>query len=271
FARRIHLKSSRARRAFLTIDCAALAETLLESELFGHVKGAFTGAISAKRGLLEEAQGGTIFLDEIGELAPGTQVKLLRAIQEHEIKPVGGNKSIRVDVRFISATSRDLRKEIEAGHFREDLYFRLAVIPLHLPPLRDRMEDLPLFVDHFVKRFNKRYKKQIHRVDQGFMNMLKTSPWKGNVRELENAIERAVLLADDETIHMDSLLFGSPAAGGPDNREGALLLKDVIEEAEKQAIIRALAEADGNRTLAARNLGIARRTLYDKMGQYQLK
>jgi DNA-binding NtrC family response regulator len=271
FARRTHLASSRRNKSFLTIDCAALAETLLESELFGHVKGAFTGAVSAKRGLLEEAEGGTIFLDEIGELSPSTQVKLLRAIQEHEIKPVGGNKSIHVDVRFISATSRDLNEEIRAGRFREDLYFRLAVIPLYLPPLRERLEDLPLFVDHFIKRFNTRYKKQVSRVDQGFMNMLRTSAWKGNIRELENTIERAVLLCEKDTVTVDSLLFGTPAAPGTGDQESPPLLKEIIENAERQAIIRALAAAEGNRTAAAKNLGIARRTLYDKMELYHLE
>lgn len=212
-----------------------------------------------------------MFLDEIGELAPGTQVKLLRAIQEHEIKPVGGNKSSTIDVRFISATSRDLQKEIEAGRFREDLYFRLAVIPLFLPPLRERLDDLPLFVDHFIRRFNKRYKKNITRIDQGFMNMLKTSSWKGNVRELENTIERAVLLANGDVVSMDSLVFGTPEAAQCRCSDAPVQLKDVVEDAERKAIIRALAEAEGNRTTAARGLGIARRTLYDKMAQYNLE
>lgn len=272
FARMLHQQSARKAGPFLTIDCAALAETLLESELFGHVKGAFTGAVSAKRGLMEEAQGGTIFLDEIGELSPGTQVKLLRAIQEHEIKPVGGNKAATIDVRFLSATSRDLRQEISDGHFRRDLYFRLAVIPLYLPPLRERREDMPLFVDHFITRFNRRYKKNISHIDREVMDMLLSSPWRGNIRELENALERAVLLSNGETItRQDMCLDAPPGHRAADISTVPVSLKEVVEEAEKKAILQILAETGGNRTAAAKTLGIARRTLYDKLAQYGLE
>ncbi|MBN1848487.1 MAG: sigma-54-dependent Fis family transcriptional regulator [Deltaproteobacteria bacterium] len=271
FARRVHDKSIRRGRPFLTIDCAALAETLLESELFGHVKGSFTGAVSAKRGLLEEAQGGTVFLDEIGEIPPGTQVKLLRTIQEKEIKPVGGNHSIRIDVRFVSATSRNLEEEIEKGHFREDLYFRLAVIPLRMPPLRERREDLPQFIAHFVNVYNKRYKKKVSRIDPKVMQMLNSSFWKGNIRELENAIERAVLLAEGETITGDLFGYQTQGFAGDDREYHSLPLKEIVEEAEKQAIQQVLAETEGNRTEAAKKLGIGRRTLYDKMAAYTLK
>ena len=271
FARMLHEQSERSGGPFLTIDCAALVENILESELFGHEKGAFTGAVSAKRGLLEEAQGGTVFLDEVGELSPGTQVKLLRAIQEHEIKPVGGNKPATIDVRFISATSRDLAQELGDGVFRRDLYFRLAVIPLYLPPLRERKEDLPLFVNHFVKRLNRRYKKHISHIDKDVMDMFQASPWRGNIRELENALERAVLLADGENITLSTLCLDIPSGQRPAQPSSPVSLKEVVEEAEKRAILQILAETEGNRTAAARILGIARRTLYDKLAQYGLE
>lgn len=273
FARRIHEKSIRRDKPFVTIDCAALAETLLESELFGHVKGAFTGAVSAKRGLLEEAQGGTAFLDEIGEIPPSTQVKLLRAVQEQEIKPVGGTQSVRIDTRFISATSRNLDQDTKQGRFREDLYFRLAVIPLSMPPLRERLEDLPKFVGQFVSIFNRRYKKNVTRIDPGVMRALMGLPWKGNIRELENTLERAVLLADGNTITWDLLCFQTTpkVAVEAEKEQPALSLKEVVEDAEKSAIRQALEESGDNRTLAAKRLGIARRTLYDKMATYGLE
>lgn len=271
FARRVHNMSVRRGRPFLTIDCAALAETLLESELFGHVKGAFTGAVTAKRGLLEEAQGGTVFLDEIGELPPGTQVKLLRTIQEREIKPVGGNRSVTIDVRFVSATSRNLDEEIDHGRFREDLFFRLAVIPLCLPPLRERWEDLPQFVAHFVNVYNRRYKKSVSSVDPTVMQMLTSSQWKGNIRELENTIERAVLLSEGETITRDLVGFQSQESTANDRPVQPLSLKEVVEETERLAIQQVLAETGGNRTAAAKRLGIGRRTLYDKMAAYGLE
>lgn len=270
-AQHIHQTGGRSDKEFLTIDCAALAGNLLESELFGHVKGAFTGAVAAKRGLLEEAHGGTLFLDEIGEVPPAIQVKLLRAVQEFEIKPVGGNKSIKIDVRIISATSRELKSEIEAGHFREDLYFRLAVIPLHMPPLRRRSQDILLFVNHFVQSFNKRYRKHVSRIDPSVIHFLLSAPWKGNIRELENAIERAVLLADSDAITPDNLCLSANTGKASTQQTGTLSLKRVVEEAEKMAIIQVLQEVGGNRTAAAKHLGIGRRTLYDKLTAYGLE
>jgi len=271
FARMLHEQSERRANPFLTIDCAALAETLLESELFGHVKGAFTGAVCAKRGLLEEAQGGTIFLDEIGELSLGTQVKLLSAIQEQEIKPVGGNKSCSIDVRFISATSRDLQQEIAEGRFRRDLYFRLAVVPLYLPPLRERQEDLPLFIEHFIRRLNKEYKKNIAHIDSEVMNTLLNAPWRGNIRELENVLERAVLLSNGKAITMADICMGGPPSHTKSTNSVSVSLKAVVEEAEKHAILETLTETGGNRSATAKILGIARRTLYDKLALYGLE
>ncbi|WFS61797.1 sigma-54 dependent transcriptional regulator [Pseudodesulfovibrio thermohalotolerans] len=272
FAKRIHNSSSRSDKPFFTIDCGALSENLLESELFGHVKGAFTGAIRAKRGLLEEAQGGTVFLDEIGELTPSTQVKLLRAIQEKEIKPVGGNTPIKVNVRFLSATSRNLDEAVESGEFRKDLYYRLAVIPLHLPPLRNRQEDMVLFVGHFVSKFNERYNKSVQSLTPGAMQTLRDAPWKGNIRELENVIERAVLLAEGDVISVEDLcahpMCFPDSAGGVE--DGTVSLKRAVEKAEITAIRQALASSDGNRSKAAKILGIGRRTLYDKIDAYKL-
>lgn len=272
FAQRIHKASSRKKRPFFTIDCGALSEHLLESELFGHVKGAFTGAVRAKRGLLEEAQGGTIFLDEIGELTPTTQVKLLRAIQELEIKPVGGNQSINIDVRFISATSRDLEKEVEQGTFRKDLYYRLAVIPLRLPPLRERVGDIAFFVNHFVHKFNKRYNKSVTKLPQASMQILLESPWRGNIRELENVIERAVLLTDENIVTPDALSMGGRTFVETDTSKSntPISLKASVEQAEIRTIRQALQLADGNRSNAAKMLGIGRRTLYDKMDMYNI-
>jgi transcriptional regulator with PAS, ATPase and Fis domain len=270
-AKYIHEKRDRKTKPLFTIDCAALAETLLESALFGHVKGAFTGAVSAKRGLLEEASGGTILLDEIGELSPSTQVKLPRAVQEFEIRPVGGNRSVNIDVRFISATSRDLEAEIEKNLFRKDLYFRLAVIPLTLPPLRQRKFDIPQFVAHFLEKFNRRYKKNINRVDPLVLQDLQQLPWKGNIRELENTMERMVLLADHDVLTRDLLYFSSKKdeCREMETSDGHISsLKEVIQDAESLAIGQALELTEGNRTLAAKRLGIGRRTLYVKMETY---
>jgi len=270
FAKRIHRVSQRADKPFFTIDCAALTETLLESELFGHVKGAFTGASKAKRGLLEEAQGGTIFLDEIGDLTPSTQVKLLRAIQEKEIKPVGSNTPCTIDVRFLAATSRDLEQGVETGEFRKDLYYRLAVIPVNLPPLRDRQDDIILFVDFFVRKFNTRYRKDISAIAPSAMQVLMESQWPGNVRELENTIERAVLLADGDTITLNSLNTRHEPFT-PTQSDGAPLpLRSAIAKAEATAIRTALKATKGNRSKAAQILGIGRTTLYEKIDAYNL-
>ncbi len=270
FARRIHKISSRADKPFFTIDCGALTETLLESELFGHVRGAFTGATQTKRGLLEESCGGTIFLDEIGELSPTMQVKLLRAIQEKEIRPVGSNTPSTIDVRFLSATSRNLETGVKAGEFRKDLYYRLAVIPVHLPPLRERQDDIVLFVDFFVRKFNKRYSKSVTAISPAAMQMFLESSWPGNIRELANVIERAILLADGNTIlpdrkNTDSHDFPTKNAG-----DIPLSLKTAVEQAEARAIRTAIKATQGNRSKAAQILGIGRTSLYKKIDAYKL-
>ena len=269
FARRIHETSRRREGPFVTIDCGALPENLIESELFGHVKGAFTGAVRAKRGLLEEADGGTIFLDEIGEMSPATQTKLLRAIQELIIKPVGGTRSTAIDVRYISATHRDLPAAVEAGRFREDLYYRLAVIPLFLPPLRERREDIIPFVRTFVRELNRQHNRRVSKVDPVVLQAFMEAPWKGNIRELKNVLERAVLLAEGPAITAECL-SPAPSFQGHKAQQHPLTLKQAVEAAERQVIRSALAAAEGNRSRAAEILGIGRRTLYAKMAAYNI-
>ncbi len=273
----IHRVSALRDKPFLTIDCAALPESLLESELFGHMKGAFTGAVNSRRGLLEEAQGGTVFLDEIGELSPSTQAKLLRAIQEHEIRPVGSNKSVSIDVRFIAATHRRLEEDVKTGRFREDLFYRLSVIPLYLPPLRERREDLAALIGFFINRFNERYGRNVTQISPAAMNILYNQPWKGNIRELENVLERAFLLTEGDKLMpeslgmlVDSAHYPLPVAVEQGVQETPLSLSDAVRNAEIQALQQALALCNGNKTQAAELLGIGRRTLYDKLEQFGL-
>ena len=272
-AKKIHENSSRRDRPFLTIDCGSLTETLLESELFGHVKGAFTSAVCAKRGLLEEAQGGTIFLDEIGEMTLPTQVKLLRAVQERIIKAVGGNRDILIDVRFISATSKDLKTEIIQGRFREELYYRLAVVPLFLPPLRDRLDDLPLLIDHFLNRFCRLYKKRVSHIRPDALQAMYKYSWKGNIRELANILERGVLLAETESLTIDCVFSGGfkGEAAKENGSDRPKTLRQTVEEAERQAILLALKVCGNNKSEAARLLEISRRALYDKIEEYGIR
>ena len=267
-ARAIHDYSLREEREFITVDCSALVETLLESELFGHVKGSFTGAIQAKYGSFELANGGTFFFDEIGNLSLDIQAKLLRVIQEKELKPVGGEKTIKVDVRIIAATNQDLRRSIEKKTFREDLYYRLNVVPIHLPPLRDRKEDIPLLVNHFLKRYNKKREVPVTKVEPETMKILMSYEWPGNVRELENGIERALILEDGDTLLprcfpwlVEKGQMRVPTGNGKIYR---------LEELEKQHIGRVLGETKGHRGKTAHLLGIDRKTLYQKIKKYGL-
>ena len=266
-ARAIHAHSQRAAKAFTAINCGALAESVLESELFGHEKGAFTGAEVARRGLFEGSTGGTVFLDEISETTPGLQVKLLRVLQERQIRRLGSNTYTPVDVRILAATNANLDERIGNKTFREDLYYRLSVVTIQLPSLDEHREDIPLLVRHFLKRFNERNARQVTIRDEAVV-LLTRRVWPGNVRELENVIERAAILSTTEEIAADDVATASagrsatPAAprACPADTETSATLREV----ERQQIVRALLEAQGNRSHAARALGIERKTLYKK-------
>jgi len=266
-ARAIHAHSQRASKPMTAINCGALAESVLESELFGHEKGAFTGADSLRRGLFESTNGGTIFLDEISETTPGFQVKLLRVLQERQIRRLGSNTYMPVDVRILAATNADIGERIRTKQFREDLYYRLSVVTIHLPSLEDRREDIPLLVRHFLARFNERNSLQI-TVNEGGINILTHMSWPGNVRELENLIERAAILSATGEITAEDVQRAS-SAGALSNATPAPAAKvaetdTTLKGAERQQIVRALREAAGNRSMAARTLGIERKTLYKK-------
>jgi len=276
-AKALHFNSPRKAGPFVVIDCGAIPEALQESELFGHEKGAFTGAIATKKGLFEEAHGGTLFLDEVAELAPGLQAKLLRALQDGEIRRVGGTKTLRVDARVIAATNRDLAAEVRDGAFREDLFFRLNVFPLFLPPLRERREDIPLFVDHFLDRIAQDGGGPLKRLSPEALRAMLAYPWPGNVRELEHALERAALLSEGETITARDLPPEILAPGDeltvslPGSTEGFKeTMARVIRDVEVRLIRRALAQSGSNRTEAARILGISRRALLYKLKEYNL-
>ena len=252
-ARAIHRHGSRAARPFVAINCAAITESLLESELFGHTKGAFTGATAQKKGKIESAEGGTLFLDEISELAPGMQAKLLRVLQEREIEPVGGTHSIKVDVRILAATNRDLEDEVRAGRFREDLYFRLNVLSIATPPLRDRREDLPVLAKSFVLKVSKKYNVPPRALSPQAQALLMVYDWPGNVRELENAMERAVVLGDADEIVPEDLprcIWEGAAIASETGYHGA------IKHSKRQLIVRALGQANGHYIEAARILGL---------------
>jgi transcriptional regulator with PAS, ATPase and Fis domain len=270
-ARAIHYAGSRAKRRFLAQNCGALPETLLESELFGHKRGAFTGAHADKEGLFEICDGGTIFLDEVGEMTPGMQVRLLRVLQDGEIRPLGSAETRKVDVRIIAATNRELRKEVAQGRFREDLYYRLRVVEITLPPLRERREDVPLLAQHFLDVANKRMGRELKGFTQAAMQRLLSHPWSGNVRELENEIERAVALAGDrDTISLDMLsehLRGAdaaPAAAALDGPPADWNLSRAVDDLKRHMIVSALQET-GSKTRAAERLGIPRQSLQKMM------
>ena len=267
-ARYIHELSDRSENAFLSINCGALPESLLESELFGHVKGSFTGAVKDKDGLLVAAGGGTFFLDEIGEMTPSTQVKLLRAIQEREVIPVGATKAVPVDVRIISATNRDL-EEISRGAFRSDLYYRLNVIQLHLPPLRDRREDVPILAAHFLEKLaTQRGAEQVPALADETLEVLTRYDWPGNVRELENALERAAVIATEDIIPPEALPERVREAPRPRLVSDDVTQNPTMEVVERAYILWVLQAEGGNKTRAAEVLGIDPSTLYRKLNRY---
>lgn len=275
-ARLIHASSPRASRPFVPINCGAIPENLLESELFGHVKGAFTGAHADRAGLFEEADGGTLFLDEIGELPSQLQVKLLRALQEGEIRRVGDSSSRKVDVRIITATARDLEQEVRAGGFRSDLYYRINVVRIHLPPLRQRTEDIPPLTRYFLERFSGQLGISVTGFEPAAMKLLLSFPWYGNVRQLENVVERAMVLAEGPTIKPEDLpdFIQHPEASveGPQDALPAdeLSIKKQTADLERRLISRALQVTDGNRTRAAELLDLSYRALLYKIRDYGL-
>jgi two-component system response regulator HydG len=262
-AKAIHANSKRANRMFVPVNCAAITETLLESELFGHARGSFTGAVSARKGLFEEADGGTFFFDEIAETPVAFQAKLLRAIQENEIRRVGENKPIRVDVRVIAATNQDLPQLVAEKRFRQDLYYRLNVARFHMPPLRERREDLPDLVTFFLDKYNKKIGVRA-RLHEGVQDALMRYPFPGNIRELEHMLEQAVALVQNGFITVDDLLAPQPSAEKPFSA-GGRALSDVVDAAERGAIEAALRESDGSREKAADLLAISATTLWRKM------
>ncbi len=273
-ARAIHAQSPRRSEAFVAVNCAAIPEALLESELFGHSKGAFTGADRARRGLFLEADGGTLFLDEVGELPTALQAKLLRVLQEEEIRPLGESKSRRVDVRVLAATARDLEAEVAAGRFREDLFYRLNVVRLAVPPLRERPKDIPLLVDHFLARFRDALGKPVRTVSDEALEKLVAYRWPGNARELENVIERAIILASSDRIGLSEL---PPNVDGPQpgvaapGRAPEFSLRRARRMVELEVIQRALRATGGNRTHAARLLEISHRALLYKLKEHGIR
>ena len=256
----LHYNSLRADKPFIKVNCAALPETIIESELFGHEKGAFTGAISTRKGRFEIAHGGTIFLDEIGDLSMTTQVKLLRVLQEKEFERVGGNEALRTNVRVVTATNRNLEELMAQGRFREDLYYRLNVFPIHIPPLRDRKSDIMLLADYFIDKYNRQNGKNVKRISTSAIDMLMAYHWPGNVRELENCIERAILLSIDDVIHGNNLPPSLQTAESSDTQLHTTL-DETLDDIERELILDALKSTKGNAAKAARLLGITERIM----------
>ncbi len=274
-ARAIHYNGPRKKGRFVAVDCGALPENLLESELFGHVRGAFTGATESKKGLFHVADGGTLFLDEINNTTSALQAKLLRAIQEGEVRPVGSTQTVRVDVRLVAASSKELADEVEAGRFRQDLYYRLRVVAIKLPPLRERRQDIFLLADHFLQQFARAHGKRLRGFTRKAADLLLKHPWPGNVRELENVIESCVVLAEPDKTLIDADLLsdellglstGQPAGFSWENRT----LPEAVEALEREMVREALKKYGGNRTKAAQSLGLSRRGLLNKVERYGL-
>ena len=272
-ARAIHFTGDRSETPIVTVDCGGIPENLLESELFGHIKGAFTGADRNKKGLFEEADGGTIFLDEIGELPLALQVKILRVLQENEIRPLGESKTKRIDARVIAATSRILENDVKKGDFREDLFYRLNVLHIKLPPLRERSEDIPLLCQHFIDKFNIRLEKDIRGIAPAAMSLLLKHQWPGNVRELENVIERAAVLSEEIILQPDNFPIEPALSSESETLDGIIegySLKKAQKNLEKNLITRALEATGGNRTKAARLLEISHPSLLSKIKIYNI-
>lgn len=261
-AKAIHYNSPRAQRPFIPVNCAAVPAGLLESELFGHRKGAFTGAVSSRRGLFREAEGGTLFLDEIGDMAPELQAKLLRVIEDRAVRPVGSDEAVSLNIRLVAATNKDLAARIQEGQFREDLYYRLTVIPIHLPPLRERREDIPLLAEHFLRRAVAASGKDIGGFAPETMAALLRHPWPGNVRELENVVERAVTLTAGEQVLSEALLLEASPAPAPESLLARASRRPTLEELTADYVSLVLREVGGDKAKAAEILGISKRTLY---------
>jgi len=270
-AKVIHYSSSRASRPFMNITCSALPETLLESELFGHERGAFTGADRQKRGLLESADGGTVFLDEISEMVPLLQAKLLRFLEEKSFKRVGGNVDVKVDVRVIAATNRSLQEEVKKGRFREDLYYRLNVMAVPLPPLRDRREDVPLLLNHYIDSFNTEFRKKVRGVSPGALTALKNYGWPGNVRELRNAVERAMLLTDGTELREEHFPMLGTQESGFSTEVGLPAAGINLEELERSLVVQALERSGWNQTKAATLLGLNRDQIRYRIEKFKLE
>ncbi len=274
-AEALHRNSERRNKPFVKVNCAALAESLLESELFGHEKGAFTGAEKRREGKFVQADGGTLFLDEIGETSQAMQVKLLRVLQEHELQRVGGEDTVKVDVRIIAATNRNLEEEVSRNAFREDLYYRLNVVMLTVPPLRTRGADIPALVEHFARKFAEKNRRVLDRITSECMELLTDYPWPGNVRELENAIERGIILMRGTELTEKSLSLSIQKQADKLPEKQAPVADEVeagsLFAAEKQLILRTLEETAGNKSEAARRLGITRKTLLNKLNKYEVE
>lgn len=273
-AQAIHHNSPRSDRPFVHVNCAAMPEGLLESELFGHERGAFTGATARRKGRFELADGGTLFLDEIGDMSPGLQAKLLRVLQEGEFERVGGTQTIKVDVRLISATNKDLQEEVGKGDFREDLFYRINVIPIYVPPLRERKEDIPLLAVHFLERYRTEMGKNISYITEEALEAMKAYPWPGNVRELENMIERAVVMSHRDQIDVEDLpenLRGEPAGTSSGSVGEAATFKEAKRRFEKQFLEEMLQRHRGNITRTAEAIGMPRRNLQMKMRMYNIE